>query len=234
MPQVSKGGLAVRGPLTRRMATLHERCIATTFVNDSALALKRRRRRFAADEAMARLWIERMLQLAIAPIFVMHNAGNDATRVLGPFLNSTRVHLVLVDLVLVDTPGTLPWYRLTHTKLQAWGLPCRTVALWDYDGMPLHRPMDDIFDACEHALSSGAAPADVPRPASFAASSPRRRAPAPLTLPFATAPTLCAVEDRKTPYDRSNGRKYLNSGLLVLRPNRTVHAWLLEQVCIAC
>ena len=67
-------------------------------------------------------------------------------------MNATALRLQLhrVGLLVVDPPGTLPWYKEQYTKLHAWSLPCRQVAYFDYDGFPL-RNMDTIFDECGDA-----------------------------------------------------------------------------------
>ena len=152
---------AYTGPMqagVRSMRSLHngatamaDQCFATLFFNDTTVHT--RRRPFALDASMARLWVARMLSLTKLPIYVMHNEENAAGLVLAPHQRraKTQLRLVRVPLVVVDTRGTMPWYRLTHTKLHAWALPCKRVALIDYDGVPL-RNMDAIFDACDAPL----------------------------------------------------------------------------------
>ena len=39
-----------------------------------------------------------------------------------------RLQLRRVGLLVVNPPGTLPWYKEQYTKLHAWSLPCRQVA----------------------------------------------------------------------------------------------------------
>ena len=80
-----------------------------------------------------------------------HNAGNDVRRVLTPFAATAQLFPWRVEEVVVDTPNTIPWYRLIHTKFHAWALPCRRVVLTDYDGIPL-RSLDAAFTACDRAL----------------------------------------------------------------------------------
>lgn len=176
----------------------HPRCFATLFYNDTHPS-GQSRRTFVHDEALVRQWVALMLRHTELPIFIMHNVDNDAARVLAPFLSSSQLHLRQVDLIVVEPPGTLPWYRLTHTKLHAWNLPCETAALLDYDGIPLTTP-DPIFDECDAAL--------VREPSS---------------------PPLCGVGDVVTPFRQAKRHDYLNAGVLVVRPSRSVHSWLLRE-----
>ena len=131
----------------------YPRCFATLFYNDTSGGTTARRS-FLHDEAMARLFVSRMINMTDLPIFVLINRDNDAKSVLGPWLTSGQVRLRRVRPVVVEPAGTLTWYRMTHTKFQAWTLfrDCGQVALLDYDGIPLQRMDPYIFDAC------GAAP----------------------------------------------------------------------------
>lgn len=113
---------------------MHPHCFATVFYNDTTGGTTPRRR-FQLDIAMARLWVSRMLSLTSLPIFILHNRGNAVSDVLAPWLNSDQVVLRKVRPVVVEPPGTHSWYRMTHTKFQAWSLhrDCGQVALIDYD-----------------------------------------------------------------------------------------------------
>jgi hypothetical protein len=176
------------------MSFAHPRCYATVFFNDTKGGTARRRS-WLLDEAMVRLFVSRLTNLTALPIFVLANADNDAFRVLAPWLQQgQQVRILTVDPVVVEPPGTAPWYRLTHTKFQAWALhrECGQVALLDYDGIPLRRMDPDVFDEC------GGAP-------------------------------LCGVVDQVTPINNAVRSQYLNTGMLVLRPNASFHAWLLAE-----
>lgn len=134
----------------------YPRCYATIFFNDTSGGTAARRS-FVLDIAMARLWVTRMLNLTSLPIFVLFNRENDVGSVLAPWLSSEQLVLRQVLPVIVNPKGTHSWYRLTHTKFQAWGLhrQCGQVALLDYDGIPLQRMDPYIFDACGSAALCG-------------------------------------------------------------------------------
>ena len=138
------------------MTPIHTHCYATVFYNDTTGGTTARRS-FDLDIAMARLWVSRMLNVTSLPIYVLINRDNDARRVLGPWLKTSQVVLRRVRPVVVEPPGTHPWYRMTHTKFQAWTLhrDCEQVALLDYDGIPLQRMDPYIFDACGSAPLCG-------------------------------------------------------------------------------
>jgi hypothetical protein len=186
-------------------------------VNDSAHR-PAQRRPFRNDEAMLRLWVERMLQNTRTPLYVMHDSSADARRLLSPWLARHPLQLRLrpIERLLVDTPGTLPWYRLMHSKIGAWRLPCDLAAYLDYDGMPLSPRIDSIFEACRAAAPVAAA--------EHAAARVRSGSPAGLRE------TICAVADIVTPVSRAARSRYMNGGVFVLRPNRSVHAWLRQRV----
>ena len=100
---------------------LYPHCFATLFYNDTSGGTTARRS-FVLDEAMVRLFVSRMLNMTSLPIFVLINRDNDAKSVLGPWLSSGQVRLRRVRPVVVEPPGTHTWYRMTHTKFQAWTL----------------------------------------------------------------------------------------------------------------
>ena len=58
---------------------------------------------------------------------------------------SNRLRYWPVDFVIGGGWGKWPWYRLMHTKLHAWSLPCARVALLDYDVIAIRDP-SPIFD----------------------------------------------------------------------------------------
>ena len=122
---------------------VHERCYTTLVFrsNQSASASP-------VQDAMLQLWLRRMRRFTALPIVVMHANVPSPRRL----MNATALRLQLhrVGLLVVDPPGTLPWYKEQYTKLHAWSLPCRQVAYFDYDGFPL-RNMDTIFDECGDA-----------------------------------------------------------------------------------
>ena len=147
---------------------------------------------------MILLFVSRMLRFSRTPLVVMYNSDNDVRRVLAPFLAMTsQLSLWLVEPIVINTPRTMPWYRLTHTKLHAWSLPCEAATLVDYDGIPL-RSLDTVFDDCHAALAT-----------------------------HPTTPPICGVSDRLTPFSGAKRSGYLNAGLIVVQPNRSVHEWLL-------
>ena len=98
---------------------------------------------------MARLWLSRMLRLTALPIFVMH-AGVNASAMLGVVDPGQRVRYQPVDFIHGGYWGKWAHYRLMHTKLAAWNLPCKQVAFLDYDNVPL-RNFDQVFDVCGDA-----------------------------------------------------------------------------------
>ena len=100
---------------------LFPHCFATLFYNVTSGGTTARRS-FVLDEAMVRLFVSRMLNMTSLPIFVLINRDNDAKSVLGPWLSSGQVRLRRVRPVVVEPPGTHTWYRMTHTKFQAWTL----------------------------------------------------------------------------------------------------------------
>ena len=122
---------------------VHERCYTTLVFrsNQSASASP-------VQDALLQLWLRRMRRFTALPIVVMHANVPSPRRL----MNATALRLQLhrVGLLVVDPPGTLPWYKEQYTKLHAWSLPCRQVAYFDYDGFPL-RNMDTIFDECGDA-----------------------------------------------------------------------------------
>ena len=68
-------------------AVQHERCFATLFFNDTSAGRGRLRRSFRLDEAMLRLWAQRMVSYhPSTAIFVMVTRDCDAARVLAPWL----------------------------------------------------------------------------------------------------------------------------------------------------
>ena len=122
-------------------------CFATLLFRDN-LTTSRPRRQFAEDEAMVRLWLSRMLQLTSLRIFVMFARLDEASvRHMLRDPPAQRVTLMSVPVVRAAENGTLPHYRLMHTKLHAWSLPCARVALLDYDVIAIRDP-SPIFDAC--------------------------------------------------------------------------------------
>ena len=90
-------------------------------------------------------WIRQLRSFTSLPILIMHANVPSPERL----MNATALRLQLhrVSLLVVEPPGTLPWYREQYTKLHAWSLPCRQVAYLDYDGFAV-RNMDSIFDEC--------------------------------------------------------------------------------------
>ena len=70
----------------------YPRCFATLFYNDTSGGTTARRS-FLHDEAMARLFVSRMINMTDLPIFVLINRDNDAKSVLGPWLTSGQVRL---------------------------------------------------------------------------------------------------------------------------------------------
>ena len=100
---------------------VHERCYTTLVFrsNQSASASP-------VQDAMLQLWLRRMRRFTALPIVVMHANVPSPRRL----MNATALRLQLhrVGLLVVDPPGTLPWYKEQYTKLHAWSLPCRQVA----------------------------------------------------------------------------------------------------------
>ena len=105
---------------------------------------------------MVRLWLSRLLQLTSLRIIVMFARLDQASvrHMLGD-PPTQRVTLMSVPVVRAAENGTLPHYRLMHTKLHAWSLPCARVALLDYDVIAIRDP-SPIFDACGAASFCGA------------------------------------------------------------------------------
>ena len=120
------------------------RCFATLLYKDSNVTWQRRA--FEEDEAMIRLWAQRLLNVTALPVFVMHY-GVNASAILDSVDVNRRLHYVSVSAVLGAYWSQQPWYRHVHTKLHAWNLPCETVAFMDYDGVIL-RNLDSVFDTC--------------------------------------------------------------------------------------
>ena len=97
---------------------------------------------------MVRLWVSRLLHLTSLRIFVMFARLDEASvRHMLREPPEQRVTLLSVPIVRAATNGTLPHYRLMHTKLHAWSLPCARVALLDYDVIAIRDP-SPIFDSC--------------------------------------------------------------------------------------
>ena len=89
----------------------HPRPLLRDALRDTETRIQAQRRHsFALDEAMARLFISRMLNLTKLPIYVMHNEGNDVGRALAPFANSRQccrevLHLTLSSESASHTTG---------------------------------------------------------------------------------------------------------------------------------
>ena len=129
----------------------YARCYATLLFRDDNMTTMRRV--FEEDEAMMQVWTKRMLQTTELPIFFVYIATHalDATiaqlRDIEPASRRGQIQFWPVTEVLGGGISMYPWYRLVHTKLHAWALPCRQVAFLDYDGVAL-RKLDAVFDAC--------------------------------------------------------------------------------------
>ena len=126
---------------------LWQRCFATLIFRDDNLTVMRRP--FEEDEFMVRLWVKNMLNITTLPVFVMHtnSALTDAQQLLREVDPNRRVHYWQVNIVHGGYWSVWPWYRMVHTKLNVWALPCKQVAFLDYDGLPL-RNLDGVFDEC--------------------------------------------------------------------------------------
>lgn len=122
-------------------------CFATLLFRDSNLS--RPRREWAEDEASVRLWASRLLRLTSLPIFVLHTqlSAHSVHLLLLPADPHRRLRLHSVSMLRGAYWEAQPWYRLVYTKLHAWNLPCKRVALMDYDMIPIQAP-EAVFDAC--------------------------------------------------------------------------------------
>ena len=170
-------------------APLHGRCYATLLFRDSGLLWMRRA--WEDDEIMVRLWARLLLNRTALPVFVMHaGLGEIDFARLFDASTASRLSFRRVSLVHGGYWGAYQHYRLMHTKLHAWDLPCAQAAFLDYDTIPL-RNMDAVFDACGSA-------------------------------------ELCGTVDRVYPGWTRRAARVINAGMMVLRPNRTTHRWLLE------
>ena len=116
--------LAPLAAATSRAApgTVHERCYTTLAFRGNSTAA----RRSPVQDGMLQLWIRRLRSFTALPIVIMHANMPSPKRL----MNATayRLQLHRVSLLIVEPPGTLPWYREQYTKLHAWSLPCRQVA----------------------------------------------------------------------------------------------------------
>ena len=102
---------------------------------------------FSEHERMLSVFASRMLHFTSLPIVVMHAGHINASSVLESVDPFGRLRFVRVELIDLATNNTIARYRHHYTKLNAWRLPCKRVALFDYDGFAV-QPLDSIFDAC--------------------------------------------------------------------------------------
>lgn len=144
------------------LGCVHERCYTTlVFRSNQSVSAS------PVQDAMLQLWLRRMRRFTALPIVIMHANVPSPRRLmnatahqpvesavlvahLSPWplrpalqLRATptqtlRIQLHRVGLLIVDPPGTLPWYREQYTKLHAWSLPCRQVARLGHGTLSMH------------------------------------------------------------------------------------------------
>ena len=137
---------------------MHDRCYATLCIQSDSPG-QQGRTWGTTEPHMFRLFAALLLNFTRLPLYVLHNEGVHPLTILSNALPlrslygpRPQVHAFTVDVIKskVRSPISQRHYESMYTKFHAWRLPCKRVALVDYDVLTLRSP-DAIFAECGDA-----------------------------------------------------------------------------------